>query len=65
MLATMPCQAKAETLTGEWTAGGVDALRKLEIWSIDIDAEEDVSLLVGGATPILSTERAAGLVVAQ
>ena len=38
-----------------------DAPSKPEIWSVDVKAFEDVSLQVGGTTPILATEKTSGL----
>ena len=53
VVATMPFQTAAATLAGEGAAG---------IWSVDVKAEEDVTLrLGGGAIPILATEETAGL----
>jgi hypothetical protein len=39
-----------------------DAPRKPEIWSINVKAEEDVTLRLGGAVPIFATEKTSGLV---
>ena len=56
VVASMPFQTSAATLEGEKGAG---------ICSIDVNAEEDVKLRIGGrATPIFATEASAGLVLA-
>ncbi len=39
-----------------------DAPRKPEIWSVNVKAEEDVTLRLGGAVPIFATEKTSGLV---
>jgi hypothetical protein len=49
----MPFQAASATLVGEGRAG---------IWSVDVKAEEDVTLRLGGDTPIFATEKTSGLV---
>ncbi len=51
--ASMPFQAASATLVGEGRAG---------IWSVDVKAEEDVTLRLGGDTPIFATEKTSGLV---
>lgn len=61
VLATMPQQEKTGTLCGERAAG---APRRPELWSIDVKAFEDVYLQIGGATPILATEKTSGLIKA-
>jgi hypothetical protein len=62
VLATMPQQEKTGTLCGERAAG---APRRPELWSIDVKALEDVYVQIGGATPILATEKTSGLIKAQ
>ncbi len=55
VVASMPFQTSAAALEGEKGAG---------IWSIDVNAEEDVKLRIGGrATPVFATEASAGLVL--
>ena len=61
VLATMPSQEKTAILCGERAA---DAPRKPELWSIDVKAFEDVYVQIGGATPILATEKTSGLIKA-
>lgn len=55
VIASMPFQTLAATLEGEKGAG---------IWSVDVNAEEDLTLRIGGrATPVFATEASAGLVL--
>ncbi len=54
-VASMPSQTLAATLEGEQGVG---------LWSVDVNAEEDVTLRIGGrATPVFATEELAGLVL--